>query len=166
MYVEVHDLKHLDPRFLKRELFPYSFREVGWMVSNIQQILRGYDETRPDYKLSYNKAHILVARDDDGDVLGWACVRHPSRRVRVQICRGDFAYAGRRSDFVVYVKNKYRRQGVARNLLLSAYNNWGRLTVFPHDSKSISFYNANRRFVTARNTNHFGSADFAAFEVA
>ena len=134
-----------------------------------EQILRGYDESRPDYKLSYNKATALIARDENNIIVGWAMVRHPSRRVVVPLggWRGIKAvYAGRRSDIVMFVSPEFRRQGVARQLLVVGYNNFGRMVCFPHDRKSSEFYRRNKRFVTARDTNYFNSAEYLAFEVA
>lgn len=164
--VEVHDLKQLDPKFIRQELYTRSFHDEGWMQPCVQQILRGYSLERPWYKLSYNRAHILIARGDEDQVLGWGLVRHPSRRT---YCSSNgwsarCAYGGRRDDFMCYVSQKYRKQGVARNLLLVAYNNWGRLATFPHDDKSTEFYRKHRNFVVSYPTENFSSAKYAAFE--
>ena len=119
------------------------------------------------YELSYSKAHVLLAWSEDGTLMGWALVRHPQRRLAIKIPWNPWrkAYGGRRSDFNVYVKSKFRQRGVAKDLLLVAYNNFGRLDAYPHDKQSCSFYSKMKKFVTANVTNGWRTPEFHAREI-
>ncbi len=182
--VEVRNLKYLDKDTLKI-LKRLSFGSRGWMVECIDQILKGYtvtgfydpatDEVATEkIPVVYSKGHALIARNEEGKIIGWALVRHPSKRIKIKYRDWDmdersfvtkYAYGGRRSDFMVYVKGLYRKQRVARTLLLVAYNNFGRMDAYPHDKKSRGFYERNKRLVTPYDTNKFSNAHFKSREV-
>lgn len=184
--VEVMDLREVPPD-LMRKIRRASFGEDGWMTSCIDQILQGY-ATRYDWvegygvvservDISYHRAHALVARDEGGKFLGWAMVRHPKRVIKVRDrvwegasfgARGSvkkMRYGGRRPDFMVYVNRSHRKKRVARQLLLVAYNNFGKLDAYPHDEPSSKFYARNKRFAIPVNTRRFSTAQFRAREI-
>lgn len=174
-FVEVRDLRSLEPGLL-RELKRHTFGEEGWMCSSVDQILRGYAAEWPDYNISYARGHALIARDENNKIMGWGLVRHPRRRLAIKdysynfalhkmVWNGRYIYAGRRSDFMVYVRESHRRRGLARLCLLVAYNNFGRVDVYPHDTASDRFYERNSKFVTAYNTSRFGTAQFDSREI-
>ncbi len=184
--VEVMDLKEV-PKSVLRQLRKASFGDGGWMCSLIDQLQEGYvtlaewvSEGRFEghvkswkQELNYSRAHALIARDEDGQFLGWALVRHPRKIVKAKVSEwekehygvGQYEYGGRRSDFMVYVKRQHRKKRVARTLLLIAYNNFGRVDVYPHDLKSERFYERNARFVTAHDTRRFTNAKYKTREV-
>ncbi len=181
--MEVRNLKDIQPELLK-QLKKLSFGRSGWMLDAINQILKG--KVKPSVSvrlphlkgesLSYNRGHAVIARSSTGDIMGWALVRHPSRRTKVPLMEydftkkviipsGKFAYAGRRSDFMVYVDSEYRRHRVARTLLLVAFNNFGRLTCFPHDIPSSEFYHRNRQFVVRQDARRLALRNLHAHEI-
>lgn len=185
--VEVKDLKKLDKPLLE-ELKRYTFKYDGWMLPCMNQILRGYAKTAvwnsvtgdvayEKKPLAYSEASAVIARDESGEILGWAFVRHPQKRTSERILEwnhstfkwewnGKFRYAGRRSDFMVFVRNKHRKKGVARALLIVAYYNFGKLDAYPHDRASEKFYDKNKKFVVANHTDELGHYDYKLREVA
>lgn len=107
-------------------------------------------------QLIYNKGYAVIAYDPSDQILGWALVRVPSRRRWTQIHRKR-ASAGERPDIMVYVK--HQRQGIGRKLLLSAYSQFGKLTVYPWDGVSRAFYDNTFPQFTVRR--HIGDMSFA-----
>lgn len=165
---------------LKRLIDKYSYGDEGWLKGTLYSTLKGVwpaymsEGGKPERPLSYSKAHALIARDDGGKILGWAFVRHPQKRTKIpkKVFCGEqqkfldkFAYAGRRSDFMVYVSPKSRKQRVAQSLLLVAYNNFGRVDVYPHDLHSRKFFNKMSKYVTAYTSHNLKTADFEAREI-
>ncbi len=131
--IEVVDLKKIDSK-LANQLKRASFRNTGWMQPCVTQIRKGV--APGGKKLHYPEAHAIVARNPQGDLLGWAMVRHGPHR---------------RDDYMTWISPRHRRKGVARKLLVVAFHNFGKVQTYPHDVKSRAFYEKNKRFVSKTN---------------
>lgn len=156
MIIETHDLRHLDADLLRLLTRRFAFSD-GWMRPVVRTLLKGTHEGRP---LLYSRGYAHVAYEDDNPTpLGWAITRVPERvvkrKLRTLITREGCTYnnisAGRRPDFMVFVDKKHRKKKIARKLLLVAYNNHGKMDVYPHDERSDSFFSGAGKMVVQHN---------------
>lgn len=168
MTIQNYDIKRVDPVLL-RKLRNCSFGETGWMMGCVKQIRKGYwwdvGLGFEDVPVKYNRGRALVIFEGTR-VIAWALVRIPAERFYVRGKTGS-AVGGIRPDFMVHVNERYRRRGLARKLLVAAYNAYGRLDVYPHDTQSKHFFRRNARFCVHQDTRHgWSSARYLSREIS
>lgn len=170
MIVETIDIRHVDEALLPK-LLKLTFGQDGWMAHVVKDLRRAYrlswrNGSMTRQPLNYGQGKVFVAKEGD-KILGWALVRTPKKvkKQRTYGINGRWVSAGRRPDFMIYVRASQRGKKVAKALLFTAYNSCGKLDVYPHDMPSKNFYNKYPKMVNKIDAKNLYSTEYQLREI-